>query len=180
MVEVCLTPIFVEPKSPLVVELARRVGATLLTPVRIEPPWFDAECVFDAARGQYHSTRLLEQILGGPPTRAERILGVTPVDLFIPVLTYVFGEAQLAGRAAVVSYHRLRPEAYGLPADDALLLARLVKEALHELGHTCDLVHCRHPACVMLASTYAEDIDRKPADFCLSCWRQVRRVVSGA
>ena len=102
------------------------------------------------------------------------MIGVTAADLFVPVLTYVFGEAQLGGRAAVVSTHRLRPEAYGLPADDDLLTARAEKEALHELGHTYGLLHCPAPDCVMRASTYAEEIDLKPAALCERCLAAVR------
>jgi hypothetical protein len=64
------------------------------------------------------------------------VLGIAGVDLFIPILTYVFGEAQLAGRAAVVSTYRLDNALYGLPANHRLLLDRLAKEAIHELGHT--------------------------------------------
>jgi archaemetzincin len=102
------------------------------------------------------------------------VVGVTAVDLFVPVLTYVFGEAQLGGRAVVVSTHRLRPEAYGLPADDELVAARTEKEALHELGHTWGLRHCHAPDCVMRASTYAEEIDLKPAALCDRCLAAVR------
>jgi predicted Zn-dependent protease len=58
--------------------------------------------------------------------------------------------------------------------DDALLLDRLDKEATHELGHTFGLVHCIDPMCVMHASTYAEEIDFKGAEFCLQCLEGVR------
>jgi len=94
---------------------------------------------------------------------------VTGVDLFIPVLTFVFGEAQLGGRAAVVSTFRLRSEAYGLPPDPELLLARLTREVLHELGHTYGLVHCTDSACVMASTTYVEQIDLKGPSFCTGC-----------
>ena len=103
----------------------------------------------------------------------ERALGVTALDLFIPALSFVFGEAQLGGTAAVVSLHRLRAESYGLRPDPALLFERLVKEALHELGHTHGLVHCQSFDCVMRSSTYVEDIDQKPQLFCDSCWTRL-------
>jgi archaemetzincin len=98
-----------------------------------------------------------------------KVLAVSGEDLFIPILTYVFGEAQLGGEFAVVSYHRLQPERYGLAADRNLLLDRLFKESLHELGHTYGLVHCQDQDCVMRTSTYAEDIDLKGGSFCRRC-----------
>jgi archaemetzincin len=91
------------------------------------------------------------------------------MDLYIPVLTFVFGEAQLKDGAAVVSAHRLRQEFYGMPADTDLLHERLLKEALHELGHTYGLRHCPDYTCVMSSSTGVERIDLKNAEFCPNC-----------
>lgn len=169
-----LVPIFLAGRSELLRRLAAIVERTFALPVEVHPPWFDPETAYDPSRGQYNSTRLLADLLTSPRTDTARVLGVTAVDLFVPVLTFVFGEAQLDGRAAVVSTHRLRPEAYGLPTDDELLTERAEKEALHELGHTWGLRHCHHPECVMRASTYAEEIDLKPAAFCDRCLAVLR------
>jgi archaemetzincin len=153
-------------------------------------PSFDPELAFVASRGQYNSRILLAQLLhdaarsaspgeigtSGRPAGATRVLGVTGVDLFIPVLTHVFGEAQLDGPAAVVSSYRLDSQLYGLPPNRELLLDRLVKEAIHELGHTYRLVHCRRHPCVMMSSTYVEDIDQKSDRFCPECQRSVEQV----
>ncbi len=164
-----VVPIYVSEHSGLVRGLVPLLARLLPADGELVTPWFDPERAFDASRGQYHSTRLLAELLDGPSAGYDRVLGVTSVDLFIPVLTYVFGEAQLDGRAAAVSLHRLRPEAYGLPVDDALLSDRLLKESLHELGHTFGLLHCLEPDCVMHSSTYVEDIDLKSAAFCGDC-----------
>ena len=91
------------------------------------------------------------------------------MDLYVPVLTFVFGEAQVGGKAAVVSSYRLRDELYGLPKNPERLKERLEKEAIHELGHTFDLIHCREPECVMYSYTYAEEIDFKSKNFCSTC-----------
>lgn len=137
-------------------------------------PTFDPEQTFEPARGQYNSRALLALLLREPIDETRRVLGVCGVDLFIPVLTYVFGEAQLDGRAAVVSAHRLRPEMYGLPPDLGLLDQRLRKEAVHELGHTYGLLHCADSSCVMHSSTYVEEIDLKLVRFCRRCTARVR------
>jgi len=102
-----------------------------------------------------------------------RVLGVTAADLYIPILTFVFGEAQLRGQCALVSLHRLRQEFYGLPADPGLLRERLLKEAVHELGHTLELTHCDDYGCVMAASHSVEWIDLKGAVPCSVCQRKV-------
>jgi archaemetzincin len=163
-------------------EILRRLGGLLegefRTSIRYRSPWFDPETAFDVSRGQYNSTRMLKQLLLDPQEPADRTLGVTSVDLFTPVLTYVFGEAQLSGRAAVVSVHRLRTEVYGLPPDEALLFERLHKEAVHELGHTYGLLHCSSIRCVMRASAYAEEIELKNAAFCEACRAHLDKVGS--
>jgi archaemetzincin len=168
MTSILLVPIYLLEGRRLVQRLAAGLGEAFGCAVEVRRPWFDPERAFDTSRGQYNSTLLLAQ-LQGRPRDAGRVLGVTDVDLFIPVLSYVFGEAQLPGRAAVVSLHRLAPESYGLPADEELLASRLEKEAIHELGHTFGLVHCRRPECVMRASTYVEEIDWKTERFCEDC-----------
>ncbi|HEY7728327.1 MAG TPA: archaemetzincin family Zn-dependent metalloprotease [Candidatus Eisenbacteria bacterium] len=163
--------------------MLRRLGSVLerafRTTVRYRNPWFDPEASFDASRGQYNSTMVLKQLLEDPQPPAGRTLGVTSVDLFTPVLTYVFGEAQLGGRAAVVSLHRLRSEVYGLPPDEALLFQRLHKESVHELGHTFGLLHCSRIGCVMGSSAYAEEIELKSAEFCELCRALLRRSPGG-
>lgn len=164
-----VVPMYLSDRPELLQQLYSSLEQALHTPVNARKPWFDPELSFEPVRGQYNSTTLLRLLLDDPSDTTSRILGVTSADLFAPVLTYVFGEAQLDGRVAVVSIHRLRPEAYGLPKNDALLFQRLLKESVHELGHTLGLIHCLDGSCVMHASTYVEEIDLKTAEFCESC-----------
>jgi archaemetzincin len=97
------------------------------------------------------------------------LVGVVNVDLFIPVLTYVFGEAQLGGRAAVVSLYRLREREGGGRVRLDTLYERIAKVAVHELAHTFALVHCTEPQCVMRASHGLRDLDGIPLFFCGYC-----------
>jgi len=141
----------------------------------IQPEGLEAEFAFNPLRRQYHSTEILKKLLQKPPRESWKVLGVTEMDLYIPILTYVFGEAHLSDGGAVVSTHRLRQEFYGLPADLELLRDRLLKEALHELGHTCGLHHCSDYLCVMSSSSGVERIDLKRAEFCTACAQALPR-----
>jgi archaemetzincin len=129
---------------------------------------------FDSNRSQYNSSLILRQLIMTPPRDAEKILAVLDVDLFIPILTFVFGEAQLKGIGAVVSTRRLDNRFYGLPEDREVTTDRLLKEAVHELGHTFGLIHCSQPRCVMNSSTYVENIDLKPAELCPLCQKSIK------
>jgi archaemetzincin len=151
--------------------LASIVGDLLHRDAVIAPALRDVDFAFDPSRNQYASRALLAALLERRRDGAERVLGVTGLDLFVPVLTFVFGEAQLDGPAAVVSTCRLVPEFYGLRRDPALVQERLEKEAVHELGHTYGLVHCPDGLCVMRSSTYVEELDQKRLDFCTDCTR---------
>ncbi|HLK65531.1 MAG TPA: archaemetzincin [Bryobacteraceae bacterium] len=130
---------------------------------------------FDPARRQYGSTAVLEMLMRVCPADAVKFLAVTEHDLFIPVLTFVYGHAQLGGKAAVISLARLRQEFYGLPPNREVFLERAYKEALHEVGHTFGLVHCADRSCAMALGTNVRQIDGKQAAFCASCAAALRR-----
>ena len=121
------------------------------------------------ARGQWAATEYLRVLLALPAAAGGRVLGVTERDLFVPVLSFVYGQAQLEGRVAVVSLARLRPEFHGLPPDDEALERRAAAEAVHEVGHTFGLVHCAARRCPMSLSIDVTDLDRKTAEPCPSC-----------
>lgn len=129
----------------------------------------DTQDAYHPTRRQYNSTKLLARLLELNLGEGQKLLGITEVDLFIPILTFVFGEAQLGGQVALISAHRLRPQFYGLPEDKKLFYSRCEKEAKHELGHTYGLTHCRSYDCVMHVSNSVEQVDIKPSTFCAAC-----------
>ena len=129
----------------------------------------DLKPCFVPSRQQHHATLVLAALLRHRPDPESKILGVVAVDLFIPVLTFVFGQAQLDGPGAVVSTYRLRSEFYGLPTDEGVLVDRAIKECTHELGHAFGLVHCYFYDCVMHASTTVDEVDLKSSAFCGHC-----------
>ena len=130
---------------------------------------------YDAERRQYGSIPVLDMLLRQYPPDASKLLAVTERDLFIPVLTFVFGQAQLGGLVGVVSLARLRQEFYGLPPDGEVFLARAYKEALHETGHLFGLVHCAERECAMSLATTVRQIDMKDDALCASCGARLRR-----
>ena len=134
---------------------------------------------FNSKRNQYSSTEILKKIEDLVPNDALKIMGVTDVDLFIPVLTFVFGQAQLNGRASIISLHRLRQEYYGLPANNVLLIERAIKEAIHEIGHTFGMTHCLDHKCVMYFSNSVRNVDVKTDSFCYSCSKILSTKIGG-
>jgi archaemetzincin len=149
------------------------VGEVYGVAASIHPVSLNIAPTFDPSRGQYNSSALLAELLAHHTNGETKIIAIVDVDLFIPVLTFVFGEAQLSGRVAIVSTHRLHNEFYGMPPDHELFLQRLAKEVVHELGHTFGLYHCRSFDCVMRSSTYVEEIDLKRDHPCLNCHSQL-------
>ena len=128
----------------------------------------DIAFAFDPKRHQYLSTAILETFANTMPAEALKLLAVTSEDLFIPILTYVYGEAQLGGKACIISTCRLQEGLSPINPMDALV-ARVAKEAVHELGHTFNLRHCKDPVCIMHYCRSIEDVDRKSNQLCRYC-----------
>jgi archaemetzincin len=130
---------------------------------------FDIESIYFPERKQYYSTAFLKQATEKTEAFDGKIVILTNLDLFVPVLTFVFGEAQLNGKHSVVSLCRLYEEFYSNEGNDKLFLNRAVKEILHELGHNFGLLHCIDWDCVMHSSNSIEEVDIKGDFYCRSC-----------
>ena len=128
----------------------------------------DLNFALDLNRQQYHSTLILEELAANIPADCFRILAIAQVDLFIPILTHVYGEAQLGGTACIVSTFRLNEGRSGLNIAPRYV-ERIVKEAIHELGHTFNLRHCPEHTCIMHYCRNEEDVDRKSGELCRYC-----------
>lgn len=161
----------------LLKDLRPAIEETLSTPCRVLPVRLDPEFAFHGERQQYHSSEILRRMESFLTADSWRMLGLGVVDLYIPILTFVFGEAQMGGPYAVLSTHRLRQEFYGLPSDDELFRQRLLKEAVHEVGHTLNLTHCDDYRCVMASSHAVEWIDLKDSELCGACRSAVMRAM---
>lgn len=138
-------------------------------PVTIKDYDIDISGFYFPSRRQYDANRLLNTISELYPEDSFKKIALFKVDLFIPILTYIFGQAILNGDTGIVSLYRLRNEHYGLEKDNTIRNERLRKVIIHEIGHMFGLIHCHNPVCVMRSSTYVEDIDQKSQHLCIKC-----------
>jgi archaemetzincin len=146
--------------------------------VSIKEGHLDLSEYYDPVRRQYNGTRLLKEVDSIFSSDSGKTVGLFSVDLFIPILTYIFGQAILNGRTGIASFYRLANERYGIISDDNFVVDRFRKEVIHELGHTFGLIHCHFPTCVMRSSTYVEDIDQKSAHLCAKCRNELNLLLN--
>jgi archaemetzincin len=161
---VILAPIGDFPEE-LLDHLSRRTG------IPVGPSRVDPAIAWSPIRSQYDSTRLLAALKA---LYDGEVIGAAACDLFIPVLTFVFGEAEMPGRAALFSIYRLREEFYGLPGNPELLENRALRELRHEMGHLHGLPHCPDWSCVMSTSHSVERVDNKDEGYCASCSERLK------
>ena len=119
--------------------------------------------------GRYNSTTLIKQLSECLPEKIFKMVAVTEMDLYSPIFSCFFGEAQLGGCCALISLHRLHQEYYGLHQDDPLFRSRFEKEVIHEISHLFGLVHCNDSHCIMYPSNNIIDTDVKSSSFCPRC-----------
>lgn len=153
--------------------IAKDVEHEFSIPVIIREGHLDLSEFYNPNRRQYDGNNLLKKIDSMFASDATKTLAIFNVDLFIPILTYIFGQAFLNGRTGIASIYRLSNERYGIANDDTILIDRIRKEVIHELGHTFGLIHCHDSDCVMRSSTYVEDIDQKSHHLCSRCRKEI-------
>lgn len=146
--------------------------------VRRLPSLPEPTYAYDEHRKQFSSALILSELVKLRPEGMIRVLGITEVDLFIPMLSFVFGHAQLNGTDAVVSLARLHQQFYHLPENKEVLLARCLKEVVHELGHTFGLIHCSDSKCAMSLSNAIQLVDFKSANICPNCSILLKQYIS--
>ena len=155
--------------------LVQRLEKTFDFPVEMLERRKIPEEAFNLSRNQYYSSLILKKMKSTLKLKKEeKVLAVVDVDLYVPELNFVFGEAELGGQLAVISFSRLRQSFYGLKENRELFLERAIKEAVHELGHTFGLGHCPDPKCVMHFSNSLLDTDKKSASFCHHCQQKLK------
>ena len=133
----------------------------------------DTDSLYSRERRQYYSTGFMEQSVAQTTHINGKIILITELDIYVPVLTFLFGEAQLNGKHSIVSVFRLHEEFYSGFTDNELLYERTIKEIYHELGHNFGLIHCRNWDCVMHSSNNIEEVDLKGNTYCKKCFNLI-------
>jgi archaemetzincin len=151
--------------------LQERLPAFLPAQVSLGPEQPQPDFAYDEERGQYFADAVLATLRALPLNQDERGLAVLSADIFTLKLNYLFGLADPEAGFGIVSLHRLRPGFYG-HNDDGVLKMRVLKEAVHELGHTYKLDHCSKRHCVMYFSSSLRDTDNKGPAFCDTCLKK--------
>jgi archaemetzincin len=153
---------------PIIEALCDTVHQAFGIPAKTHVLLEDILFAWNPERRQYHSTPILEKLAAGAPPWAVKVAALVKMDLYIPILTYVYGEAQLKGRACIVSTFRLS-EGISPPSTETTFQTRVGKEIIHELGHTFNLRHCSDPSCIMHYCRTEADVDRKSEKLCRYC-----------
>ena len=149
----------------------RKAGKAVYLDILTERPYPIPRLSFDVNLGKY---RVEGFFLKGLDIKTEiervhtisidKILILTDVDICDPPNMNGIGFADMTHLFAIVSIYQLQRGASQLVLRD-----RLVKESLHELGHTYGLDHCRKSTCPMSESPSVLEIDQKFKEFCSRC-----------
>ncbi len=154
--------------------IAEDVAREFNVEVTAEECHADLNDFYAPTRKQYDANKLIKFLEQQSDVKALKTMCLCQVDLFIPILTYIFGQAVYKGKTGIASIYRLKNEPYGIKSDDDLVLDRFRKVVIHELGHTFGLIHCQVPSCVMRSSTYVEDLDQKKIHLCNHCCNRIK------
>ncbi len=142
------------------------------------------ETEYNRVRRQYDASKILNKIkYYAKDTQFFRILGLLDTDIYSGSLNFVFGIAfspninnPLLSTAALISITRLREKFYRRPESSVIFELRILKEAVHELGHTFTLRHCNN-FCIMRFSNSLTETDHKPQEYCESCLNKLKSIL---
>lgn len=174
LVSVTMKPIGVVPFGEVGGIVLKTIAAHILGYLGIDteivsPPLECPGYAYNTQRLQYDAGAILKAFESAAFHGYVKLIGVIDADLFVPILTYVFGEARQGGTCALVSLHRLKRNPDGAEASPSVLFERAAKVALHELGHLFNLIHCDNERCLMHFSGGLLDLDKAPPYFCRYC-----------
>jgi archaemetzincin len=173
--QIILQPILFQPDKHIISSLEKALsGEFNAFSIVTAPPIKEIPepLLFDNQRNQWKSTPILQWLsdkYNKPSSKTAKILALCDFDAYSNSLNFVFGEARLDGSISAIYLPRLRQELYGLKPDESVFYQRLVKEAVHELGHAFGLNHCKNINCVMHFNNSLSDTDIKTSQLCNEC-----------
>lgn len=163
-------PAFIVPigslDKSLIKNLAKVLDERFKIKFFVKEPLEIPKDAFNPRRGQFDPNKIFKIL---KRYEGKKMLGIIDKDLYARGLNFIFGQAESPGGCALISIKRLRQEFYGLPRDDNIFFKRIIKESIHELGHTFGLKHCSNRDCVMYFSNSIIDTDKKSSFFCKIC-----------
>ncbi|MBI4497242.1 MAG: hypothetical protein HY689_05010 [Chloroflexi bacterium] len=137
-------------------------------PVHVLPHHEPPEEAYAPHRGQFLADALLQHMNHLMPRDALKLLGILADDLTTHDTPFIFGQGQRYGRKALISLYRL-----GHPDLDRCY-TRILRQAVHDLGHTFGLEHCLYPACALHPSRSVAELDASPLELCHEHHRALR------
>lgn len=128
---------------------------------------------YNPTREQYHSSAILKRVETARVPEWDAAVGITEVDLFVPEVPFIFGEADRSTRSALISLRRLRAEAGAPEMRRDILSRRFVSEVIHQIGLIRGLAHCPNNRCVMYFAAAVSDIDKRGSSLCANCRKRL-------
>ncbi|MFX0031795.1 MAG: archaemetzincin family Zn-dependent metalloprotease [Candidatus Hodarchaeota archaeon] len=132
------------------------------------------ESFYHSQRRQYNADKIMvemDQFLCN--YNFFRALGVINEDIYSRFYKFIFGcVSGLESNIALISVIRLNENFYNRTENPPLFEKRILREAIHELGHTFGLKHCEN-YCVMQFSNSLAEADDKPIKFCEDCSKKL-------
>jgi archaemetzincin len=173
IMQIILQPVLFQPSKDIISQLENILSEEFnASPIVTAQPIKEiSDQFFDKQRKQWKSNNILQWLSDKykPFSKPTKILAICDFDAYSGSLNFVFGQAHLDGSISAIYLPRLRQEFYGLKPDESLFYQRIVKEAVHELGHAFGLNHCKNIRCVMHFSNSLSDTDIKTSHFCNVC-----------
>jgi archaemetzincin len=159
---------------PLLTRLALCLEERFLASCIVRAPLSVPKTALNSVRKQLFFGSVAAKLAASNEGRDGIALGVTEFDLYKTSHHFIFGGSSESHHCAVVSLHRLYPEFYGEAPDENQFFQRLLKEAVHEIGHSMGLKHCYNARCPMYYSNSVFDTDNKYSNFCEACEKRSR------